>query len=149
MAVQDYEQYFTKYDGQLFNAADGVAEYGDKAYDQKAARDAAIGAGPIDFWYQVVDANSNVGTSLDIAVVQDDDGAGTNEAALVTKTVLVANLTTAKGVQRIGRIYPGQLTKRQMRAKVTSHGAAATAGKIRVWFTVGSEAMRANAAGTL
>lgn len=142
--INDYELYFTPAAGQLFNATDGNSEYGEKNVDQKAARYVTDGEGDWAVFYKVVDANSNVGTSLAIALVEDDDGAGTNEVVLLTATVLVANLTTALGVRRLGNI-PATSAKKVFRAKVTTAGAAATAGKVAIWIGKNRDSVPANA----
>lgn len=150
--ITDYDLYFTPAAGQLFNAADNTAEYGSKVVPlgdslAQGAQDVAVETDIVGM-FRVVDANSNVGTSLEIAIVADDDGAGTNEITLCTRTVLVAALTTALGVRTIGKI-PRAAAKKNLRAKVTTHGAAATAGLIAVWLQVGKDAVPANAAGSM
>lgn len=140
----DLENELTTKGGQLFNAADGASEYGDKTFDAKAANDLAIGE-PLHVMCRVEGANSDVGTSLAIALVGDTDGAGTSEVTLVTKTVLQAALLE-NSVFHIGIVPPG-VSKRYLRAKVTTAGAPATVGKLVIWLAKGSDMQRANVAG--
>lgn len=139
--ILDRELYFTATTGQLFDAANTASEYG---ANPVLVGPADTGAGEkLVALYKVVDANSDVGTSLAFKVVTDDDGAGTNEVVLLTKTVLVAALTTAAGVVRIGTIDPGT-RKKYLRIKVTTAGNAATAGLIAVWLQPGDDSTPAN-----
>lgn len=142
--LQDYEQEFTTAGGQVVTAN----SYGTKSYDQKGVGDAAVGE-PVEAFMQVSVANFNNLTSLDIAIVGDDDGAGTGEVTVLTKNFLLAALTTALGVRSLGRL-PRGTRKKFYRAKFTVNGAAPGAGsKLTVWFAKGSDISRANVAGTI
>lgn len=138
----DYEQELTVADGELFVAAN---TYGDKPYDLKAAGiDPALGD-PLVAFFKVVGANSDVGTSHTIAIVTDSTSASaTAEVVALSKTVAVADLTTAKGCQLLGVIPPGLATKRYLKAKVTTTGTDATAGKLKIWLQKGLDALPQN-----
>lgn len=141
--LQDYEQELTTAGGQAITAN----AYGTKSYDQKAAADAAVGE-PLHVFMQVVSANFNTLTSLDIALVGDDDGAGANEVTVVTKNFLAAELTTALGVRHVGIASPG-VKKKFYRAKFTVNGSNPSTGALKVWLAKGVDVSRANAAGTI
>jgi hypothetical protein len=141
--IIDYEQELTTAGGQAVTANG----YGTKNYDQKGPVDGALGA-PLHAFMQVVGANFNNLTSLDIAIVGDDDGAGTNEVVILTKNFLLAALTTALGVRRLGILPPGT-RKKFLREKHTVTGTAPTTGKIVVWFSKGDDVAPANQAFTL
>lgn len=140
----DYEQELTTAGGQVVTANG----YGTKSYDQKGAADVAVGSA-VEAFMKVTVANFNTLTSMDIAIVGDDDGAGTNEVTLITKNFLLAALTTALGVRSLGRLARGQ-RKKFLRSKFTVNGSAPSAGsKLTVWLSKGSDVARANAAGTI
>lgn len=137
----DREQLLTPLAGQLFNATDGNAEYGSAAYDLKSdGYNPAIGE-PIEAYFMLVGSDVNNLTSYDIAIVADDDGAGTNEVSLVTKNVLLASLTEASGVQHIGSLSRGALgaAGQYLTAKVTTHGSTPTTGLMRIWLAKGTD----------
>lgn len=144
--IIDHEQELCTSGGQLFNATDGNAEYGAKCFDLKAASpgDPAVGE-PLEFWAKVGTANCDVGTSYDIELVNDDDGAGTNEISLVKRTILLAALT-ANTKHPIGRVMPGLCTRRYLTAKVTTHGTTPTAGLLTLWVQKASDGSPLNAA---
>ena len=146
--ISDYEQELTTNGGQLFNAGDGTAEYGAKSYDMKVAGfgNPAIGEGAYAC-FEVVDADSDVGTSLDLELVAADDGAGTNEVSLGKKSaVLVANLTRyARHVVAIDPTVAVAATNQYILAKVTTHGGAATVGKILATLHKGAYTLPVNA----
>jgi len=131
--ISDYEQELTTNGGQLFNAGDGTAEYGAKSYDMKVAGfgNPAIGEGAYAC-FEVVDAN---------------DGAGTNEVSLGKKSaVLVANLTRyARHVVAIDPTVAVAATNQYILAKVTTHGGAATVGKILATLHKGAYTLPVNA----
>lgn len=143
--IHDYEQELTTAGGQLFDAADTASEYGTKPFDMKAAGiDPAVGE-KLQLAFRLVDADSDVGTSLQFDVVESTTGAaGGTEVVVGTKTVAVAGLTTAAGNFYIG-IDQGQISKRYLALKVTTAGSAATAGKISAWLVKGSDAIPKNA----
>jgi hypothetical protein len=143
--ILDYEQELSAAGGQLFNASDGNSEYGSKPYDLKATSpgDPAVGE-PLDVFAQVDDANSDVGTSYDIAVVNDTDGAGTSEVSLVSRTILVAALLLGT-THFIGRIAPHLASKRYLTAKVTTHGGTPTTGKMKIWLQKSGDGIPVNA----
>jgi hypothetical protein len=147
MSIMDYEQELSTAGGQLFNAADGNPEYGARALDMKVAGfgNPAIGE-PLSALFEVVDANSDVGTSLDLEIVADDDGAGTNAVSLGKKSaVLVANLTRyARHVVQLDPTAAIAATNQYLAAKVTTHGTPATTGKIRVSLLKGTYAVPVN-----
>ena len=145
--ITDLQMYLTPVAGQLFNETDGNSEYGSVPYDLGAAGvDPAVGEA-LDVLCRVVDADNNVGTSYDVAVVASTTGAaGGTEAVVATSTILVANLTRYK-THRIGRIQPGAIAKRYLAAKVTTHGGTPTAGKLAIWLAKGSDAVPADSAG--
>jgi hypothetical protein len=141
----DYEQELTTKDGQdLAGVASG---YGTKSYDQKAAADAAVGE-PLEAFFKIVDANVDAATSILFSIVGDDDGAGTNEVTILSKSFALAALTTALGVRSIGRL-PRGTSKKHYRFKWAVTGANPTQGAIVAWLSKGSDAARANAAGTI
>jgi hypothetical protein len=135
--LMDYEQELTTADGQAITAT----AYGTKPYDQKGAADAAVGE-PLHVLMQVLGANFNSLTSLLVEVYGDDDGAGTNEVSLVSKSFTLAQLTTALGVRRVGIVPPGT-RKKFLRAKFTVTGTNPSTGKIAVWLAKGADAVQA------
>jgi hypothetical protein len=141
--LMDYEQELTTAGGQAVTANG----YGTKNYDQKGAADAAVGE-KLNAFYKVAVADFNNLTSMDIAIVGDDDGAGTNEVVIATKNVTLANLTKAKGVQRIATLPVGT-RKRFYRMKFTVNGTAPAAGKIVGWLSSGDDDAPANNVFTL
>lgn len=141
--ILDYEQELTTANGQ---AITGNA-YGTKPYDQKSAHDGAVGE-PLDVFMECTE-NFDQLTSLDVILVNDDDGAGSNEVVLVTKNFLAAALTVAAGVRRVGRVSPGVAAKRYLTAKLGVNGTDPNNGKIRVWFTKGSDMSPSNAGTSL
>jgi len=146
--ILDLEMELSAAGGQLFNATDTNSEYGSRPYDMQATgRDPAIGV-PLDVFFQVVGADSDVGTSYVIAVVADTDGAGGSEAVVLSATYLAAVLTTALGVRRLGTINPGQVTStlRYLTAKVTTNGTTPTAGLLKIWLQKATDSVPANAA---
>lgn len=145
--ILDYEQELSAAGGQLFNAADGNAEYGSKSYDMMAAGIDPSAGEPIIAVFKVHDANSDVGTSLDLEITADDDEAATNEVSLAKETILVASLT-AETIHYVGPLALSKIasTNRYIRAKVTTHGSAATAGKLKVWLQKGRDAVPLNVA---
>jgi hypothetical protein len=140
----DYEQELTTATGQAFTASG----YGTKNYDQKGPADVGLGDVDASLMFKVVGADFNNATSLDVALVTDDDGAGTNEVTLITKNFLLAALTKAAGVRRVGVVAPGT-RKRYLRAKITVNGTAPTQGKIQAWIGTGDDAAPANIAYTI
>jgi hypothetical protein len=145
--ILDYEMELTAAGGQLFNAADGLSEYGAKPYDLKATApgDPAHGE-PLDVFAQVDDANSDVGTSLDIALVNDTDGAGGSEITTGMPSITVPRAALLVGTpHRVGRVSPGLCTKRYLTPKVTTHGDPATVGKLKIWLQKAADGVPANA----
>lgn len=142
--IIDYEQELTTLNGQVVTANG----YGTKSYDQKGAADAAVGEA-LEAFMKVTVADFNTLTSLDIAIVGDDDGAGTNEVTVLTKNFLLAALTTALGVRSLGRL-PRGTRKKFYRVKFTVNGSAPSAGsKLAVWLAKDDDVSRANVAGTI
>ena len=132
----DREQLLTPLAGQLFNANDTAAEVGSSEYDLMAAgHNPAVGE-PIGAYFMLVGSDVNNVTSLTFEIVASDDAAGSNVTSLVSKTVLLASLTEASGVQKIGILNTGAIgsTYQYLLAKVTTNGTPATTGLIRIWL---------------
>jgi hypothetical protein len=147
--IQDLELYLTPKGGTIFTASG----YGSRPVDLEAAGyNPMIGEG-LEAYYQVLTANVDNCTSLQFDVVADDDGAGTNEVVLATTgAVVLASLTTALGVRRIGtlnRTASLAATSRYLGLKVTLVGSAPTQGNIAAWLQTGTGAAPANQANTL
>lgn len=136
--LHDFELELTE-DGGLNMAGKtlDVAYYGDKPLDLRATSgvDVAVGS-PIKAYYQVLNADMDDITSANIDVITDTDGAGTSAVTLLTKTVLLASLTTALGVRPMGTIEPGLITHRYLTARVTMTGGSSpeNACKIKVFL---------------
>jgi len=148
----DKELYLTPTAGQLFNAADTASEYGSRPLDLLASALNPMVGEPLEAWAMAKGADCNTGTGLTIAIVMDDDGAGTNEVVLATVTKVVADLQVADGAFRIGtlsRTATLGAAGRYIGAKVTSNGAAADQGTIAIWLQKGSHVAPANEANTL
>lgn len=149
----DYGQELTE-DGGLNMGAKALDTdfYGDKPYDLGSASpgDAAVGE-RITCYFQVLDADFDDITSADISVVNDEDGAGTNEVVLLTETVALADLTVAAGVRRLGTIEPGLITKQYLAGKVRMTGGSApeNEAKVKIFFQVGDDVAPANAGRTI
>ncbi len=142
--LQDYEHELTTAGGQAVTAT----AYGTKPYDQKAAADAGVGE-PLSMFFQITTADLNNATSYTIELYGDDDGAGTNEVAVLSKSYALAALTVALGIRRVGIVPPGT-RKKFYRAKWTRVGGSdSNQGKIVAWLAKGSDVGRANAAGTI
>jgi hypothetical protein len=141
--ILDFEQELSTSGGQLFNASDGNTEYGTRPFDMMAAGVDPAAGEPLEVLAQVDTANSDVGTSYDIAVVNDTDGAGSSAVTLVTRTILVAALTL-HSLHRIGTIRPGQCTMRYLTAAVTTHGGTPTTGKLKIWLQKARDATPVN-----
>jgi hypothetical protein len=141
--ILDYEQELTtRNGGEIFTAAN---VYGDRPYDLMAAGiDAAVGE-PLYALYKVDDVNVDALTSLAISIVNDTDGAGAGEVTMVSRSVNLADLTVAAGVQYIGAIRPGLCALRYLTAKGAVTGSDPTVGKIKVWLTKDKDAIPANA----
>lgn len=131
--IEDYELELTTAGGQAITAT----AYGTKKVDQKGVAEAAIGD-QLSLCFQVVTADFNTLTSIDVSLKADDDGAGTNEVDLVTKNFLLAALTTAKGVRRI-MVPPIGTEKRFMRVKFTVNGSAPSQGAMVAWLQKGHD----------
>jgi hypothetical protein len=140
----DYEQELTAAGGQAITAT----AYGTKPYDQKGPADAGLGDTDASLLFKVVGADFNTLTSMDIALTADDDGAGTNEVTVLTKNFLLASLTKAAGVRRVGVVPPGT-RKRFFRVKCTVNGSAPSQGKIQAWIASGDDSTPANIAFTI
>jgi len=148
----DKELYLTPTAGQLFNAADTASEYTSRPLDLLASALNPMVGEPLEAWAMAKGADCDVGTSLTLAIVMDDDGAGTNEVVLATVTKAVAALQVADGAFRIGtlsRTATLGAAGRYIGCKVTTSGTAATAGTIAIWLQKGSHVAPANEANTL
>ena len=139
--IQDLEQELTTVGGQ---ALTGTA-YGTKPYDLKSAHDPAV-AEPLVALFKVSDADLDLLTSLNVEVYADDDGAGGNEVSVLARSFVLADLTVAKGVRRIGTIRPGQMaaTNKQLRGKFTVTGTNPSQGKVHLWLVKESDAIPFN-----
>lgn len=151
----DHEQFLTVDGGHVVDFAAG-SQYGAKPYDLKAAgsglyngNDPAVGE-PLDVWARVTENFNNL-TDLVVDLGHDSDGAGTGWASVLpaAKTITLANLTTAVGIQRVGTVLPGVITKRYLTPKLTVSGSTPTTGKIDVWFTKATHGAPANKGVTL
>jgi hypothetical protein len=100
-----------------------------------AGHNPAVGE-PIGAYFMLVGSDVNNVTSLTFEIVASDDAAGSNVTSLVSKTVLLASLTEASGVQKIGILNTGAIgsTYQYLLAKVTTNGTPATTGLIRIWL---------------
>lgn len=144
--ILDFEQELSASGGQLFNASDGNAEYGSRPYDLMATGiDAAVGE-PLNAFARVDDANSDVGTSLDLEIVNDTDGAGGSEVSMIKKSAVLVAALTQNSMHYIGTITPSQCALQYLTAKITTHGSAATAGKLKIWLQKASDGMPVNVA---
>jgi hypothetical protein len=137
--IQDYELELTTKDGQDITAT----AFGTKAIDLKAAQDAAAGE-PLNVFMQVVDADFDNLTSLDVAIIAATDSTGTSPTTVLTKNYLLAALTTALGVRRVGTLPPGAASKQYLLAKMTVNGSAPANGAIKVWIAPGLNVAPAN-----
>jgi hypothetical protein len=149
--ILDFEEELSTLAGQLFNAADGNAEYGSLAFDLwggktsiAAGRDLAVGE-PVMAVFRVITADNDVGTSYDLQIVNDTDGAGGSEVVMATKTVLAAALTQ-NSLHYVGPITPGQCALRYLTAKVITHGSTPTTGPLKVWLVKGADVADVNLA---
>ncbi len=155
--IIDREQLLTPLIGHLFNGGSGVAAYAPVAnnYDLKAttyAGNPAVGD-PIHAYFMVVNTTvTNATNGYLFEIIADDDGAGTNSVSLVERTILLAKLTVAAGVQEIGVLAGNALDSgggnRYLTAKVTTitGGSAPGAGLVRIWLSKASDAAPNNPA---
>lgn len=140
--IEDYEMELTAAAGQAVT----IDAYSSKSIDLRAALDAAVGE-PLHVLAQVTEDFDEL-TSLLVALRGDDDGAGTNVVTLLSKSILLAGLTVAAGVQRIGIVPPGT-KKRYLRGHFDVTGDEPTEGKIRMWLAKGSNVTPANPSFTI
>lgn len=147
--ISDLDMHLTPVAGQLFNAAQGVAEYGSRPY--KVGGTTSYGAAldePLSCYYMVTDENSDIGAlGIDIELVTDTDGVGGTAVSLLKDAALLAaDLTVAKGVRCLGTVPAGTALKAYLTAMVTTRAAAAaTAGKLKIWLQKGRNVAPANA----
>lgn len=133
MALQDYELWFTAVAGE----ACAGNTYGSKSIDQKAAADAAVGE-PLAAFVQCKTDVNNL-TSLQCDLVADDDGAGTNEVVLASRTLTLAQLNT-NATFLVGLARPGAGERRHLRIKFTENGTDDSgSGRIAAWATKASD----------
>jgi len=151
--IVDREQLLTPLAGQLAAGASGAAVYGSTPYDLKATTyggNPAVGE-PLEAHFMLVGSDvDNATNGVTFEIVADDDGAGTNEVSLVSKTVLLASLDEADGVQHIGTLLKTALaaTNQYLVVKMTTvtGGTASTTGLIRVWLSKATDVAPNNAA---
>lgn len=137
--IQDFELYLTPAAG----SACAGNTYGDRSVDQKAAADAAIGEG-LDCFVQCKTDVDNL-TSLTVDLVADDDGAGTNEVVVATRSLTLAQLNT-NAVFFIGRVRPGAAEKKHYRIKYTEVGTDDSGtGRIAAWLNKATDYAPRNA----
>ena len=126
--------------GQAFSPNDGVADYGDSEYDLKAAgHNPAVGSSLSAYIMTTVDAAT--ATNIIVSVGSASAAAGTNYAALVTRTFALAELTVALGVYKIGTLNTQGIPAGNdlLLACITPSGANLTAGTFKIWLQKDSD----------
>lgn len=126
--IKDYEMELTTSEGQDI-AGTG---YGSKTYVQKAAT-GAVGEA-LAAMFRVRDEDFDNLDSVELSIVGDDDGAGTNEEVIVKKTLTLAELTVALGRRYLG-VLPPNPSKKCLRFKYAVTGSNPGQGLLEVWLT--------------
>lgn len=136
--IQDLELYLTPEAGV---ACAGDA-YGSRPVDQLAEADAAIGE-PLHCFVQCKTDVDNL-TSLQCDLVADDDGEGTGEVVLATRTLSLAQLNT-KAPFYVGTANQGA-SKRFLNIKFTENGTDDSgSGRVAAWLVKAGDYVPQNA----
>lgn len=148
--IQDYEQELTVDGGHDLDGFAAGTAYGARPYDRMAAGgDDGVGE-KLAAYMQIVGADTDLLTSLAVALVTDTDGAGGSAVVLCTKTFLAAALLVANGVQFVGYADPLVAMKRYLTARLVVVGTTPTADSYcKVWFEKGDDRVPHNSGLTI
>jgi hypothetical protein len=118
--------------------------YGANPYDLGAAGvDPAVGE-PLQVLYEITEAFDGDVTTVEIALVNDTDGAGTSAVDVLTTGDIAVASAVAGGPLLLGIVAPKAITKQFLTTKCTLDDTA-TAGKVRMWLQKGAHTVPVNA----